>query len=342
MKKIMLIWTVLVICSSSGFTQVTKVGTTVANFLAIETGARAVGMGGAYVAIAEGPVAMYWNPSGIARIDKFSTFFNQSKWLLDISYNFIGAVLPFGDYGSLGVNAMFLSMDDMQITNESFPDGIENGFFSAGNYAFGVSYGFNLTDRFSIGFNAKYIEEFISQSSASAIALDIGTLYTTEFDEMKIGMSILNYGTKMQMSGNDLLVQHDRYAQEGNNPNINANLGTEEFDLPLIFRFGVSWDALKGEANSNLLFALDALVPNNNYQSMNLGVEYVFNNMFSLRSGYNTWYVDAGRDEIDQSGLSVGLGLKYSFGFTAVNIDYAYRDFGILNDIQMFSFDLEF
>ena len=336
MKKLLLILVTLFSCNIAGYGQVTKVGTTVGNFLLIETGARAVGMGGAYVAVAEGPSAMYWNPSGIARIDNFSASFNHTKWLVDISYNFIGAVMPLG-YGSLGINAVFLTMDDMQITNENYPDGVENGYFSAGSYAFGLSYGFSITERFSLGFNAKYIGEYIAQSSATAFAFDIGSLYTTELDELKIGMSISNYGTKMQMSGNDLLIQHDSYPQEGNNPNINANLATEEFDLPLLFRFGLSWDAFKGFANSNLLLAMDAQVPNNNHKSISAGLEYVYNNMFSLRGGYNTWYGDSSRDSADLSGISLGLGIKYSFNFTMVGIDYAYRDFGILKDIHMFT-----
>ena len=338
-KKIYLM--VLLICGLS-MGQVTKVGTTVANFLLIESGARAVAMGGAYVAVAEGPVAMYWNPSGIAQINKFSTSFSRSDWLLDLSYNFVGAVMPVGTNGTLGINALFLSMDDMQITTEYFPEGVENGYFSAGNYAVGVSYGFRLTDRFSMGFTGKLIYEYISQSSATAVAMDIGTLYVTEFDDLRIGMSISNYGTKMQLSGGDLLIQHDRYDQEGNNPNINANLATDSFDLPLIFRFGLSWDALKGKHDSNLLLAVDALVPNNNYQSLNAGMEYVLKKMFSLRAGYNTWYGFGQKDENDQSGLSLGVGLKYSFDATAVSIDYAYRDYGVLNDIQMFAIQLSF
>jgi len=337
MKKLFLILTVLFFCSLTGYGQVTKVGTTVGNFLLIETGARAVGMGGAYVSIAEGPSAMYWNPSGIARIDRFSAAFDHTKWLVDISYNFIGAVLPLGNAGSLGINAVFLSMDDMQITSETYPDGVENGYFSAGSYAFGASYGFNITNRFSLGFTAKFIGEYISQSSATAVAFDVGTMYTTELDNLTLGMSITNYGTKMQMSGNDLLIQHDRYDQEGNNPNINANLATEEFDLPLLFRFGVSWDALKGAGQSNLIIALDAQVPNNNYKSLNGGLEYTYNQMFSLRAGYNTWYSDYSKNENDLSGLSLGLGIKYDIDFTSMNFDYAYRDYGILKDIHMFA-----
>jgi hypothetical protein len=155
-------------------------------------------------------------------------------------------------------------------------------------------------------------------------------------------MSITNYGTKMQMSGNDLLIQHDRYDQEGNNPNINANLATEEFDLPLLFRFGVSWDALKGAGQSNLILAVDAQVPNNNYKSLNGGLEYTYNQMFSLRAGYNTWYSDYAKNKNDLSGISLGLGIKYSLDFTAMNFDYAYRDYGILKDIHMFAIEFMF
>jgi hypothetical protein len=320
------------------FGEVTKVGTTVAGFLSIEPGARAVGLGGAYVAIAEGPISMFWNPAGIARQHKMGAVFNYSRWLLDVNYNFAGITIPMGQFGTIGANAVFLSMDDMQITTIDQPDGVENGYFSAGSYAIGVCYATNLTDRFSVGFNMKYIDEHIWNTKATGIAFDVGTLFTTQFDGLQIGMSISNYGTKMQMAGKDLLIQHDiDELQEGNNPNINANLATDKFDLPLIFRVGIAMDVLKGIGNSNLLLAIDALHPNNNAESINLGCEYVFNNMFCLRGGYNTLFLPD-----DENGLSFGAGVRYEIGTLEMVIDYAYRDFGILNDIQMFTLQLMF
>jgi hypothetical protein len=59
--------------------------------------------------------------------------------------------------------------------------------------------------------------------------------------------------------------------------------------------------------------------------------------MFSLRGGYNTWYSDSAANEEDLSGISLGLGIKYDINLATVNIDYAYRDFGILQDIHMFA-----
>ncbi len=96
-------------------------------------------------------------------------------------------------------------------------------------------------------------------------------------------------------------------------------------------------DVLKGYGNSNLILAVDALHPNNNAESLNLGCEYVLYRMFSLRAGYNTLFLPD-----DESGLSLGAGLKYGLGGFELGIDYAYRDFGILKNIQMFSVQLMF
>ena len=191
-------YTIFVICitlsisgSIFGQSELTKTGTTVANYLNIDVGSRAVSMGGSFVSIANDVTAMYWNPSGIARIEKNSALFNHTKWIADIDLNFVGIVVPLSTIGNIGVSAKFLTMDQMERTTIESPDG--NGeLFDAGSYVFGVSYGRNLTDQFSIGATFKYIQETIYNSSASAIAFDIGTLFTTGFNNLQIGMVISN------------------------------------------------------------------------------------------------------------------------------------------------------
>ncbi len=337
MRKLTIICFIILVTGVS-VAQVSKTGTTVAAFLNIEAGARPLGMGGAYVSVAEGVSSMYWNPAGIARAPEKAASFCNSNWIADITYSFAGVVVPMQNFGSIGINATFLSMDDMQITTIDEPEGVENGYFSAGSYALGVSFARTLTDRFSIGFTGKYINEHIYNSSASAMALDLGTLFTTPFSGLTIGMSISNFGTKMRMQGKDLLVQHDTDETiTGNNPFINANLATDPFDLPLMFRVGVSLDVLKGIGNSNLCLSVDALHPTNNYESVSVGGEYVFNSIFMLRGGYNTMFL-----EDDQSGLSLGAGVKYRIYGTQLAFDYGYRDFGVLKDIQMFSIGIGF
>jgi len=338
MKTTMFVLISFLLFSSLGFAGgVTKVGTTAAGFLSIDVGARAVSMGGAFVAVAEDATAMYWNASGIARIEKYTLLFHHTKWLADVSHNYMGVILPVQSIGSFGVNITSLTMDDMERTTISNPEGTGE-YFSAGSYALGLCFARNLTDRFAIGFNVKYINEQIYHSAASSVAFDVGTIFNTQFYGLKIGMSITNYGSKMQMQGKDMLTQVDVNEQvAGDNENINAYLKTDEFDLPLLFRVGVAIDVLKDSENSNLLLAVDALHPNNDTESLNIGAEYVYNNMLFLRGGYNTLFA-----KDSESGMALGAGLSINAGNTSVMFDYAYHDFGILNDVQIFSVGLAF
>ena len=316
---------------------VTKAGTTAAGFLGIDVSPRGTGMGSAYVSLANDATAMYWNPAGIARLNNFEATFCNTKWIADLSFNYTGAVLALGNFGSIGVNATFLTMDQMERTTILQPDGTGE-FFDAGSYAVGLSYARNLTNQFSIGFNVKYINERMYHSNANGFALDVGALFDTEFHGLTLGMSISNYGTKMQLDGRDLQVQHDvDPSVYGNNPNINSRLLTDNFDLPLMFRVGVSMDVLKGLHNSNLILSADALHPSDDAESINIGGEYVFYDMFSLRAGYKELFA-----KDSEQGLSFGGGIRYNIRGTTTTFyfDYSYIDFGVFNAIHMFSVSL--
>lgn len=317
---------------------VTKVGTTAASFLNVDIGAKAVGMGGAYVAVADDISAMFWNPAGIARLQGSQAMFNHTQWLADMSFNYAAVTTNLPGVGAIGVNAAFLSMDDMEVTTTAEPDGTGE-MFGAGSYAFGLCYARSLTDRFSIGFNFKYIREQIYHSTASGLAFDIGTLFDTRFNGLKIGMSIANYGAKMEMDGRDMLTQVDiDPVVMGNNKNINASLNTDSYDLPLMFRVGISMDVLKGAGNSNLILSMDALHPNNDDEYINIGTEYLFNEMFALRAGYKSLFAND-----SEQGLSFGAGIQYKItGQATLFIDYAFQDFGILNNVQKFSVSFGF
>lgn len=339
MNKLLVKITVCLIASTFLFAGgVTKTGTTAVGFLAIDVGSRATAMGGAYVAVAQDATAMFWNPAGITSIGGPQAMFQYAKWIADLQFNYVAFVLPIETIGSFGLNVTSLTMDDMERTTIAYPEGTGE-MFSAGSYALGLSYARKLTERFSIGFNFKYLNETIYHSSASGIAFDIGTLFTTRLNGMKIGMSISNYGPKVKMSGRDMLTQVDiDPTVEGNNENLNADLKTGEFDLPLIFRVGVSMDMLKGTGNSNLILSADALHPNDDVESVNLGAEYIFNDFVSLRAGYPALF---SKDSFQ--GISLGAGLNYTImGSTRLTVDYAYRDFGLLNNVQMFTLGLNF
>ncbi|KPL08318.1 hypothetical protein AMJ86_01010 [bacterium SM23_57] len=309
---------------------VTKVGTTAANFLKIGVGARAIGMGGAFVSMADDASAMYWNPAGIALLQGAEAFFNHSEWIADINFDYAGVIVALPKVGSFGLNATVLSMSEMERTTEYYPEGTGQ-MFSAGSYALGVTYARSLTDRFSIGFNFKYINEYILNSSASGFAIDIGTMFITQFRGLRIGANITNFGTKMQMDGRDILVQHDiDPLREGNNDKINADLSTDRFDLPLHLRVGVSYDLLQDVPNNQLWLSIDATHPNDNIEQVNIGGEYIFNDMVTLRAGYTSLFAkDSEKD------LTLGAGVMYTFiGNVKAKIDYAYQAFGRFGNVD--------
>ena len=319
------------------YAQVTKVGTTAASFLEIPVGARAVGMGGAFAAVSDDASAMYWNPSGIARLTQSDAIFSHSAWIADISFNYGGIAIPLGEIGTLGVNFTSLTMADMERTTEESPEGTGE-MFSAGSYAIGVSYARNLTDWFSIGTNIKFINEYIWNDNASAIAIDIGTLFTTPFSGVKFGVGIVNVGPDLHMQGSDLLVQKDITPINGNNPNINANLVTDEFALPLTVRIGVAYEPIVTE-NQHLTIALDALHPNDNSESINIGAEYTgIQNILAIRGGYTA----IGQKNSEES-FSIGGGLRYRVeNEVLVKFDYAFQNFGRLQNVHKFSVGIGF
>lgn len=341
MKRLMFFCIIVSLNSSLTYgqfvTDVSKVGTTAASFLEIEVGSRAVGMGGAFVAVADDATAIFWNPAGLARLPRGEVILLHTQWLADLNFDFAAIALPLGGFGTFGASITSLTTEDMMVRTVLEPEGTGEKF-SMGDLSVAISYAKSLSDRFSIGFNAKYIRQNIWHMSASSFAIDIGTIFTTQFNDMKIGMSISNFGAKMRLEGNDTFVNYDvAPQQEGSNDRIPAYLQTDKFALPLLFRVGLAMNVLK-IGNNRLTVAADAAHPNDNTEYVNLGMEYVFNNMVSLRFGYKNIFT---RD--NEEGLTAGAGLKYKLAGTVhLKIDYAYQEFGRLDNAQRFSLGLEF
>ncbi len=322
---------------SSGRAQVTKVGTTSAKFLSIPVGARALGMGGAFAAIASDASAIYWNVSGIARLQSAEAMFDHASWIGDLNLNYGAIVLPLESLGSVGLSFTSMSTDEMERTTVDQPEGTGE-FFSVGSIAIGVSYAKNLTDWFSIGGTFKYVSEHIWNSSATGYALDVGTLFDTPFTGLRFGAGISNFGTKMQIDGDDLLVLKDISTNAGNNPNINAHLTTEGFDLPLTLRIGFAYEPLRDEDQA-LTIVADALHPNDNSESINVGAEYeFFQRIIALRGGYKGLGTKDSEEEYTFGG---GVRYEVSPGLIA-KFDYAFQSFGRLSNVHKFAVALMF
>ena len=312
-----------------------KTGTTAAQFLKIGIGPRAIGMGGAFTALADDINAMYWNPAGLSRMNSKEAFFNHVDWIMDVKMENAGFALDVADLGTLGAFISVMSMDDMPVRTLQQPEGTGE-LFSAGSIVIGLSYARNLTEEFSIGFNAKYVREHIWNESAKTFAIDIGTQYIIPFlNEFRLGASISNFGPKMKMSGRDIIQTTTVGSGEGNL--INTDLQLEEFELPLLFRIGIAVDAIK-TLDSRLTIAADAIHPNDNSEYVNTGLEYTWNEIFFIRGGYKSLFEEDG-----EQGFTVGAGINYRvLEAFKVKIDYAYQDFGRLKNVQYISLGVRF
>lgn len=330
----------IVILSSEHYAQrVSKAGTTAASFLEIPVGANAIGMGGAFVSLTSDASSLYWNPAGSASIEKYEAILSHTNWIADTRFDYAALIIPLGEFGNVGFSFTSFSMDDMKVRTVEKPDGTGE-YFSAGDIAIGISYARNLSDRFSIGFTGKYIQQTIWHMSASAFALDAGTKFKTDlFGGMIIGATIFNFGTPMHMTGRDTryFISVDP-TKLGTNDQIPTNIETDSWDLPLTFQIGISTNAVKTD-DYRLTIAADAIHPNNEYESMNFGVEAAYKEFIFLRGGFhNAFLKDA------EGGLSLGIGInsKLILSNTFFRFDYAYRDFGRLQTVHTFSIGMAF
>jgi len=316
-----------------------KVGTSAATFLRIPVGARASGMGSSFVSMMNDPAATYWNPSIMSSLNSNALVVDHSLWMPGIYFDYAGLVIPVENLGTFGISATILHTDEMEVTTVEEPMGTGETF-TASSFALGFSYSRKLTDRFSIGGTFKYIRETIFNSAAAGIAFDVGTIYETPFAGIRLGASISNFGTKMQMSGEDLNVRVDIAPdQEGNNQSVVGKLNTDEFDLPLIMRIGISGELIRTE-DFRFTLSADGINPNDNSQSMNLGGEAGFlKEKILLRSGYKDLFLDE-----NETGLTFGVSVNEInvFGDVLVTFDYAYQNFIHLKDSNRFTLTIRF
>jgi opacity protein-like surface antigen len=326
----------LCLMASVGLSQnLTKTGTTAAPFLKIGVGSRAMGMGGAFTATADDITAIYWNPGGLANVYANEATFNHVRWFADVNYDFAAFSTHLPDFGTIGAFVSIESMDDMMVRTEDVPEGTGE-LFNAGAMAIGVSYARNLTDRFSIGFNAKYVREYIWNMSATGIAIDIGTVYKIPIlNEFRLAASVCNFGTKMKLQGRDNLMITQIGSGDGNL--INTDIQLDEFDLPLLFRVGVAADVVKTE-DHRITAEIDAVHPNDNTEYLNVGVEYGWSDMVFLRGGWKSLF-----ERDTEQRFTAGLGVQYRvIGDFKVKVDYAYQDWGRLKNVHYLSLGVLF
>ena len=337
MKKFIIILIVITLQAASFAGDFSKVGTASAQFLTIGVGARAMGLGGSFTALANDVSTLYWNPAGLTNLHGFSFAVAHTEWFANISHDFAGIVYPLSSSDVVALSVIGLNTGEQEVTTVTQPEGT-GIFYDVSDLAIGLSYARALTDRFTVGVTVKYIQQDLYNESANTFAVDIGTFLRTGFHDLIIAMNMSNFGGSMQLEGRDLITITDINNQVSGNYNPDALLKTEPWPLPLIFRVGVAMDFVGGNdpivqsESSRFTLAIDGVHPNDNTEKINIGGEYAWNENVFARLGYKINY--------DVEKWAFGVGLKFNIGGNEVGFDYALIDFNDLGKVSQISLEL--
>jgi hypothetical protein len=326
-SKICLIAIILVIAlSTSLFAQDTY--KYAGEFLNIGAGARALGMGGAFVAVADDGTTTYWSPGGLPSLkSKEISFMYCQQFKSLVQTNFISYVYPKSKWGAFGISWLRLGVDDIPKTGyldanqnnmQDFDDKNDNGVKDPGEMylehpiqvgtfddieeGFFLTYGANLSDKFSAGLNVKYIRQLLAQNSSTGIGLDIGGIYEV-FKDFKVGFNVQDV-TKTKLKW-DSASKHEDV-------------------IPLSFKFGSAYtkeiSALK--SLMTVSWSLDTKYGT----EMHYGLEWWIANILALRFGLNN------------GEMSVGTGLRLA----TFQVDYAFIGHDDLGNTHRISTSVKF
>ena len=182
---------------------VTKVATSAANWLKLETSARAIGMGGTFVASGRGVAGIPYNPSSIGFIEKSEAYFSAVNYLAGIQHGVFtfGTRITPSDFA--GFHIFYLNSGKMAVTNEYYPDGTGEDF-SVISMAVRGTYARRLTDRLKVGASLNYIRDQIYEAGMQTVSFDLGSNFDTGIYGVILGMSITNFGPDVQYNGESL------------------------------------------------------------------------------------------------------------------------------------------
>jgi long-subunit fatty acid transport protein len=314
----------------------TKTGTTISQFLKIEPGARAAGMGNTGVALYDGIQSVYYNPAALGAVARSAVQFTHSDWYAGISYDYAAGALPVGGLGTIFASITSLGSGDIDVRTVDQPLGTGERY-SVTDLALGLGYGRQLTSRFGVGVQFNYLTETIWHTSLNALTLSIGTAYLLSDNGVRIGASISNLGTTARYTGGDLAIQYDNDpGAHGDNSSLPANQSTDDFPVPILFRAGLSVPH-RLSPDSKLLIQVDAFHPSDNTESMSGGVEWLLKDTLALRAGYQHLF-----EQDSDLGVTLGAGLQGGLGDLVFQFDYAWAEHSLLDDTHRVTFVINF
>jgi hypothetical protein len=241
-------------------------------FLKLGVGARPMGLGSAYVAIADDPTATYWNPAGLASLEQTQITAMHNEWIQDFRQEFAAVGTPVGP-GALGLSFSGFYTSEMERRDDT---GVLLGHFGFNDIAMTAAYGLHVATGLDLGFAARYVREMIDQEDAATLIFDLGGKYRLRDTGLSFGGAVQNLG------GDPTFVE-------------------EETPLPITVRAGAAFSralpawhgagTITGELRKAR--AEDAL--------FHLGGEFEYKERVAIRLGGKLGY--------DEESLSFGLGI---------------------------------
>ena len=313
-----------------------KVGTSAAPFLGIDVGAVGIALGGSQVARAQDASSIYWNPGATAQLQGNHLQFSSSNWFVESKFQYAAGVFKITPSDAIGLSFTILDYGQEEITDVYNQEGTGQ-YWDASDMAVSLNYSRMLTDRFSIGGTGKYIRQKIWHESASSMALDVGILFRTQMSGLQIGMSISNFGSNMLLDGADLLTRIDIDPDHtGNNETLVAKLKVDDWPLPLLFRLGISYAFPVGRI-ADVTILTDALVPSDNVEVINTGIEVSMYDKFFIRTGLKNLGNDA-----SLINYSAGGGLRMPLNNTTMSFDYSLQEYEYFGLIHTYGIEFSF
>ena len=165
-------------------------GTTSASFLKIPIGSRAVGMGGAFVAVADDGSAIYYNPAGQAQFNKGTLIGGMIDYIADIELQYFSYGVPITEDITLGIGIETLQMEPMLTYDFDDPNSSESyNEFTASDNMFIFNYSQKIMQPLSIGVSFKTLKEELEIENDTTNMFDFGAIYT--MGDLKIGRFLM-------------------------------------------------------------------------------------------------------------------------------------------------------
>lgn len=280
MKKYIL--TFILISFHTGYCQLGNSGLA---FLKIDLSPRALGLGATYPLTQSEPAAIFHNPAILTLSRSTQIQFVQKYWFIDSKSEFLGFSSYHGNFHfALGINSFNVQNIELR-TNPGPPDGTFNS--RNASISFSTAYAYQ---NFGIGITTKFLYEKIYIHEANGFAFDFGAIYLPS-DYIKFALSLNNLGKMNKL--------YNIASRLPINMQFIISSQLQLNDLKLKFYPVIQLYTLFDEKISNI----------------HTGFETVYNNLISLRAGFQTGY--------ESRNFSIGFGIIHNI-FT---IDYSYIPF---------------